>query len=61
MGTRENKPTRTFYRVGDLRVSETDEDLGLDESQHNEKYVQGTLLVKGDGALTEVKNPEAGH
>jgi len=41
-----------------LRVSETDEDLGLDESQHNEKYVQGTLLVKGDGALQEKRNPE---
>lgn len=42
-----------------LRVSETDEDLGLDESQHNEKYIQGTLLVKSDGiVVTEVRNPE---
>jgi Amt family ammonium transporter len=28
-----------------LRVSSEDEELGLDASQHNEKYVQGTLLV----------------
>lgn len=42
-----------------LRVSEQEEDLGLDETQHNEKYVQGTLLVKNDGFLQEVKNPES--
>lgn len=29
-----------------LRVSTADEELGLDASQHNEKYLQGTLLVK---------------
>jgi Amt family ammonium transporter len=28
-----------------MRVSSADEELGLDESQHNEKYMQGTLLV----------------
>lgn len=28
-----------------LRVSEEEEELGLDASQHNENYVQGTLLV----------------
>ncbi len=28
-----------------LRVSEADESQGLDASQHNEKYLQGTLLV----------------
>jgi len=28
-----------------LRVSSEDEEMGLDASQHNEKYVQGTLLV----------------
>ena len=44
-----------------LRVSEQEEDLGLDESQHNEKYVQGTLLVKNNGVLQEVKNPELPH
>lgn len=29
-----------------IRVSDEDEELGLDESQHDEKYVQGTLLLK---------------
>jgi Amt family ammonium transporter len=28
-----------------LRVTEQEEEMGLDESQHNEKYTQGTLLV----------------
>src|SRR4051794_29126229 len=43
-----------------LRVSEIEEDLGLDETQHNEKYVQGTLLVKNNGTLhlEEIHNPE---
>ncbi|MGI8581928.1 MAG: ammonium transporter [Chitinophagaceae bacterium] len=36
-----------------MRVSTADEELGLDASQHNEKYLQGTLLVKHNGALTE--------
>jgi ammonium transporter, Amt family len=36
-----------------LRVSATEEDLGLDESQHNEKYMQGTLLVPSNGKLVE--------
>src|ERR1035437_875079 len=36
-----------------IRVSKADEELGLDASQHNEKYLQGTLLVKHNGALTE--------
>jgi len=36
-----------------MRVSETDEDLGLDASQHDEKYVQGTLLVTHNGAMQE--------
>ena len=36
-----------------IRVSIADEELGLDASQHNEKYLQGTLLVKHNGALTE--------
>ncbi len=29
-----------------LRVSEREEEIGLDASQHNEKYMQGTLLVQ---------------
>lgn len=38
-----------------LRVSSEDEELGLDATQHNEKYVQGTLLVpQPNGKLKEV-------
>jgi ammonium transporter, Amt family len=37
-----------------IRVSQEDELLGLDASQHNENYTQGTLLVKNDGELKEV-------
>lgn len=36
-----------------LRVSSEDELLGLDETQHNEKYMQGTLLVPNSGQLEE--------
>ena len=39
-----------------MRVSEADEEVGLDASQHNEKYLQGTLLVRHNGALTEEDN-----
>jgi Amt family ammonium transporter len=35
-----------------IRVSSADEELGLDASQHNEKYFQGTLLVKNNGSVT---------
>jgi Amt family ammonium transporter len=38
-----------------LRVSSEDEELGLDASQHNENYVQGTLLVHNNGVLVEEK------
>jgi len=34
-----------------LRVSEADEEAGLDESQHNEKYTQGTLIVTGSNGV----------
>jgi ammonium transporter, Amt family len=38
-----------------LRVSSEEEEMGLDASQHNEKYVQGTLLVpQPNGKLAEV-------
>ncbi len=37
-----------------LRVSGKDEDEGLDASQHNEKYIQGTLLVGTPEGLKEV-------
>ena len=36
-----------------LRVTEADEELGLDASQHNENYSQGTLLVHNNGVLKE--------
>ncbi len=41
--------------VEPIRVSEEDEELGLDASQHDENYVQGTLLVpQSNGKLKEV-------
>lgn len=36
-----------------LRVSSREEEEGLDASQHNEKYLQGTLLVHSNGILEE--------
>lgn len=36
-----------------LRVSAQDEEDGLDASQHNEKYLQGTLLVNNNGIVEE--------
>ncbi len=36
-----------------LRVSSEEEELGLDASQHDEKYMQGTLLVHDNGVLKE--------
>ena len=36
-----------------LRVSSEEEELGLDASQHDEKYMQGTLLVHDNGSLKE--------
>lgn len=36
-----------------MRVSVADEEMGLDASQHDEKYLQGTLLVKHNGILTQ--------
>jgi Amt family ammonium transporter len=39
-----------------LRVSDEDEEAGLDASQHDEKYVQGTLLVTAkDGSSTLIE------
>ncbi len=35
-----------------MRVSEEDEAMGLDASQHNEKYLQGTLLVRDNNFFT---------
>jgi Amt family ammonium transporter len=36
-----------------IRVSFSDEEIGLDATQHNEKYLQGTLLVQDTGQLKE--------
>ena len=36
-----------------MRVSESEEEEGLDASQHNEKYLQGTLLVHNNGTVVE--------
>nr|MBA2499556.1 ammonium transporter [Chitinophagaceae bacterium] len=39
--------------VSPMRVSTEDEELGLDATQHNEKYMQGTLLVHNNGIMKE--------
>ncbi|MEP7107141.1 MAG: ammonium transporter [Ferruginibacter sp.] len=39
-----------------IRVSAADEEEGLDASQHDEKYLQGTLLVKSGGTFIEKDN-----
>jgi Amt family ammonium transporter len=36
--------------INPIRVSEDEEEAGLDETQHGEKYVQGTLIVKTDSS-----------
>jgi len=36
-----------------MRVTEEEEEEGLDASQHDEKYVQGTLLVKTGSSYEE--------
>lgn len=36
-----------------MRVSEREEEEGLDASQHDEKYIQGTLLVHNNGNIEE--------
>ena len=40
-----------------IRVSEEEEAMGLDESQHNEKYSQGTLLVEERAIYIEKNSP----
>jgi len=35
--------------IAPIRVSELEEEIGLDESQHDEKYSQGTLIVQNSG------------
>ncbi len=36
-----------------MRVTSEEEELGLDASQHDEKYMQGTLLIHNNGVLKE--------
>jgi Amt family ammonium transporter len=36
-----------------LRVTAEEEEIGLDATQHNEKYIQGTLLVEHNGQIKE--------
>ncbi|SJZ49535.1 ammonium transporter [Sediminibacterium ginsengisoli] len=36
-----------------LRVSSEEEEIGLDATQHNEKYVQGTLIIEESGRYEE--------
>jgi Amt family ammonium transporter len=36
-----------------MRVTEKEEEEGLDASQHDEKYLQGTLLVHNNGIIEE--------
>lgn len=36
-----------------MRVTSEEEELGLDASQHDEKYMQGTLLIHNNGQLKE--------
>lgn len=37
-----------------LRVTTEEEELGLDATQHNEKYLQGTLLVSNNGTPSKL-------
>jgi ammonium transporter, Amt family len=42
-----------------LRVTIEEEEMGLDESQHNEKYSQGTLILSKNGKMHEEEMPVA--
>lgn len=42
-----------------IRVSSEDEEIGLDASQHNEKYMQGTLLVKSHNGIAKEESVDA--
>jgi len=42
-----------------IRVSVEEEEIGLDASQHNEKYFQGTLLVTNNGKISEKEREKA--
>jgi Amt family ammonium transporter len=42
-----------------LRVTSEEEEIGLDATQHNEKYLQGTLLIHNNGKMEEKLAEEA--
>lgn len=44
-----------------MRVTEAEEELGLDASQHDEKYLQGTLLISKTGQMKEEEVAEEIH
>lgn len=37
-----------------MRVTQEEEAEGLDSSQHDEKYMQGTLIVHNNGTTKEI-------
>jgi Amt family ammonium transporter len=41
-----------------MRVSSEEEEIGLDATQHNEKYLQGTLLIHNNGQMEEKVSDE---
>ncbi len=41
-----------------LRVSKEEEEMGLDESQHNEQYNPGTLIINSSGSITETREAD---
>ncbi|KIA93009.1 ammonia channel protein [Pedobacter kyungheensis] len=43
--------------INPIRVSDEEEEIGLDESQHDEKYSQGTLLVEERAIYIEKNSP----
>lgn len=45
---------RAMNFIVPIRVSEEDEEIGLDASQHNEEYLQGTLLVHQGDMISEM-------
>jgi len=44
-----------------MRVTQAEEAEGLDASQHDEKYLQGTLLVQNNGLMQEKPAEEVTH
>ncbi len=46
---------KVINMINPIRVSQDEEEAGLDVSQHGENYTQGTLLVKNGGVFEETK------